>query len=124
MEVGVNDDRVSLAMSSPLDSDGFLYRECPICEREFKWLHTPEGDATGETPSDRWQAGPLTVGPRPAWTNRDPAARSSARRPTSNSVPVRRLRRAFVGPGPDPLRSYLRDGSDSKSWCHPSPVRA
>jgi hypothetical protein len=27
-------------MSIPLDSDGFLRRECPICEREFKWLHT------------------------------------------------------------------------------------
>ncbi len=50
MEVGVNDDRVSLAMSSPLDSDGFLYRECPICEREFKWLHTPEGDRDWRDP--------------------------------------------------------------------------
>ncbi len=36
----------------PLDSDGFLRRECPTCEREFKWLHTPEEGATGETPSD------------------------------------------------------------------------
>jgi len=25
-------------MSVPLDSDGFLRRECPTCEREFKWL--------------------------------------------------------------------------------------
>ena len=25
-------------MSLPLDSDGFLRRECPTCEREFKWL--------------------------------------------------------------------------------------
>ena len=37
-------------MSSPLDSDGFLYRECPICEREFKWLHTPEGDRDWRDP--------------------------------------------------------------------------
>jgi hypothetical protein len=28
-------------LSLPLDSDGFLRRECPNCERQFKWLHTP-----------------------------------------------------------------------------------
>lgn len=30
-------------MSVPLDSEGFLRRECPTCEREFKWRPTPEG---------------------------------------------------------------------------------
>ncbi|MDA8216340.1 MAG: hypothetical protein M0Z94_01840 [Dehalococcoidales bacterium] len=30
---------VSIPMSLPLDSDGFLRRECPKCERQFKWLH-------------------------------------------------------------------------------------
>ena len=30
-------DEVPLAMAIPLDSDGFLRRECPTCEREFKW---------------------------------------------------------------------------------------
>jgi len=38
-------------MSLPLDSDGFLRRECPTCEREFKWLPSPddleEGEAEG-----------------------------------------------------------------------------
>lgn len=52
VEVGVSDDKVSLQMSIPLDSDGFLRRECPTCEREFKWLHTSAEDAIGETPSD------------------------------------------------------------------------
>jgi hypothetical protein len=33
-----------LSMSFPLDSDGFLRRVCPSCEREFKWLPTPEGE--------------------------------------------------------------------------------
>lgn len=28
---------MSFGMTIPLDSDGFLRRECPICEREFKW---------------------------------------------------------------------------------------
>jgi hypothetical protein len=27
-----------MRISIPLDSDGFLRRECPTCEREFKWL--------------------------------------------------------------------------------------
>jgi ribosomal protein S27E len=31
-------------MSVPLDSDSFLRRECPTCEREFKWFNLPEGE--------------------------------------------------------------------------------
>jgi hypothetical protein len=34
----VTDGEVTLSMAIPLDSDGFLRRECPTCEREFKWL--------------------------------------------------------------------------------------
>ncbi len=41
-------DERQLAMSLPLDSDRFLRRECPTCEREFKWLVSPEGE--GEKP--------------------------------------------------------------------------
>jgi hypothetical protein len=33
----------SIEMSVPLDEDGFLRRECPTCEREFKWFNSPEG---------------------------------------------------------------------------------
>ena len=33
----VNDGEVSFGMTIPLDADGFLRRECPTCEREFKW---------------------------------------------------------------------------------------
>jgi hypothetical protein len=33
----VTHDEVSFEMTIPLDSDGFLRRECPTCEREFKW---------------------------------------------------------------------------------------
>lgn len=28
---------MDIPVSLPLDSDGFLRRECPTCEREFKW---------------------------------------------------------------------------------------
>ena len=36
----------SIEMSLPLDSDGFLRRQCPACEREFKWLHAESEGAT------------------------------------------------------------------------------
>lgn len=37
---------VNLGMSIPLDSDGFLRRQCPVCEREFKWLFTSDDAGT------------------------------------------------------------------------------
>lgn len=37
-------DEQSIEMSVPLDDDGFLRRECPTCEREFKWFNSPEGE--------------------------------------------------------------------------------
>jgi len=46
----MSDDEASLSMSMPLDSEGFLRRECPTCEREFKWLPAEE-DSEG-TPSE------------------------------------------------------------------------
>lgn len=33
----MSDDKLSFGMTIPLDSDGFLRRECPACERDFKW---------------------------------------------------------------------------------------
>lgn len=34
----------------PLDADGYVRRQCPACEREFKWFH----GRTDATP-DNWQ---------------------------------------------------------------------
>ncbi len=36
-------------MSLPLDKDGFLRRECPNCERQFKWWHTSSEEISEET---------------------------------------------------------------------------
>ena len=47
----MNDD-VALGMSVPLDSDGFLRRECPTCEREFKWLPSLDQDEDQECVPD------------------------------------------------------------------------
>ncbi len=44
----VSDDEVTLGMSVPLDSDGFLRRECPTCEREFKWRPSEDDDGEDE----------------------------------------------------------------------------
>lgn len=32
------------SVSLPLDSDGFLRRECPHCEQQFKWHHGPANE--------------------------------------------------------------------------------
>jgi len=45
----VSDGERSVSVGMPLDTDGFLRRECPTCEREFKWLHS-DGDASEEEP--------------------------------------------------------------------------
>ncbi len=46
------DEEFSTSMSVPLDSDGFLRRECPTCEREFKWLPaSDDAEEDQETPS-------------------------------------------------------------------------
>jgi ribosomal protein S27E len=41
-------DEISVPVSLPLDSDGFLRRECPHCEQEFKWYSHGEGSAEAE----------------------------------------------------------------------------
>jgi hypothetical protein len=38
----------SLPVSVALDKDGFLRRECPNCERQFKWFHHDKGDPEAE----------------------------------------------------------------------------
>lgn len=36
------DDEIRISVSLPLDADGFLRRECPVCEHEFKWFSHDE----------------------------------------------------------------------------------
>lgn len=33
---------MEMTITLPLDSDGFLRRECPACEQQFKWLPSDE----------------------------------------------------------------------------------
>lgn len=48
----MSDDEVTLEMSLPLDSEGFLRRECPTCERQFKWLTNSDDEADSAVPDD------------------------------------------------------------------------
>jgi hypothetical protein len=47
----MSDDIVSTSISIPLDSEGFLRRECPTCEREFKWLPSEDEESATPDPS-------------------------------------------------------------------------
>jgi hypothetical protein len=40
-----------ISVSIPLDSDSFLRRGCPTCEREFKWLPSSSGGAEQPDPA-------------------------------------------------------------------------
>jgi endogenous inhibitor of DNA gyrase (YacG/DUF329 family) len=42
------DDEIRISVNIPLDSDGFLRRQCPTCEREFKWFAHDDGDPDAE----------------------------------------------------------------------------
>lgn len=46
-----SDEQVELGMSLPLDSDSFLRRDCPTCEREFKAFVDPDEDDDGGSDS-------------------------------------------------------------------------
>jgi hypothetical protein len=42
---------MDLSVTMPLDSDGFLRRECPNCEEQFKWHHGPANEEAESMPS-------------------------------------------------------------------------
>lgn len=42
---------MDIPITLPLDSDGFLRRECPHCEQQFKWHHGPANEEA-ETHAD------------------------------------------------------------------------
>lgn len=44
------EERISMPIS--LDSDGFVRRACPTCDREFKWLYA-EDETEATEPSER-----------------------------------------------------------------------
>lgn len=45
-----------IPMSLPLDEDGFLRRECPNCERQFKWWPTPTSEEISDEAEETQEA--------------------------------------------------------------------
>jgi hypothetical protein len=42
---------MNIEVSLPLDHDGFLRRQCPHCNMQFKWHHGPANEAAESAPS-------------------------------------------------------------------------
>jgi hypothetical protein len=60
-----------MSVSLPLDNDGFLRRECPHCEAEFKWHNGPANEEAEQAESAVTYYCPLCGEPAPAdhwWT--------------------------------------------------------
>ncbi|MEO6998737.1 MAG: hypothetical protein ABI112_11690 [Terracoccus sp.] len=47
------EDRIEVSVPIPLDDDGFLRRQCPSCDRQFKWYPDQE-DASNTEPADQY----------------------------------------------------------------------
>jgi ribosomal protein S27E len=47
------DDEIQVSFDVPLDDDGFVRRECPTCERQFKWFTHAEGEV-GAVATDQY----------------------------------------------------------------------
>lgn len=56
----------------PVDSEGFMRRECPTCERELKWVGASEGDASTPAPEGGYFCPYCAVqAPANAWWTKD-----------------------------------------------------
>ena len=62
---------MSMSVQLPLDTDGFLRRECPHCERQFKWHDGPANEEAEQAPAPVTYYCPLCGEPAPLdhwWT--------------------------------------------------------
>jgi hypothetical protein len=46
-------DEIRVSVEIPVDDDGFMRRECPSCERQFKWFAHGAEDP-GAIPADQY----------------------------------------------------------------------
>lgn len=83
-------------VSLPLDADGFLRRECPNCEQEFKWHH----GKTDEAPQD-------FVYPNVYWCPR--CGRSAGHDSWFTTAQLEYMSAASAGPIHDQVTDMLRD---------------
>jgi DNA-directed RNA polymerase subunit RPC12/RpoP len=90
---------VELSVSLPLDADGFLRRECPTCEREFKWRHS-EDEGESEPMADSGYFCPYCAvqAPPESWFTKPQQALVEST-----------IHRKVVGPALDEFGRSLRD---------------
>ena len=96
---------MEIEIALPLDNDGFLRRECPSCERQFKWFHGHTADRP-----DHYLDPPLYTCPTAA----KPRGMTPGGRKSNWSSPKARLRDRSWTPWPTNSRtpSERHEGSD------------
>jgi hypothetical protein len=68
----MSDDKVTLSFAVPIDSDGFMRRECPTCERELKWKGTSDAEDETPTPDGGYYCPYCRIqGPTDAWWTKE-----------------------------------------------------
>jgi hypothetical protein len=136
-------DEIKIPVSLPLDGDGFLRRECPTCEQEFKWYVHGEDNSDAEQVDQYfcprcgqpagldmwWTPAQLEYSRGIAAPEIDQAVNDmldDAFKPLRNrkSISVKRTGRfSFDTPTPDPLIES-NDMAIVESPCHPNePVK-
>lgn len=133
-------DEIKVPLQVPLDDDGFLRRECPNCEGQFKWFVHQDGDDDSE-PVDQYFC-PLcgqAAGLDTWWTPEQLAYAQGLAGPAVDEAISDMVSRAFKGtkgltfkpnrsftlgtPTPEPLREP-NDMVIAEPPCHPhEPVK-
>ena len=93
-------DEVEFSMSLPLDSDGFLRRQCPTCEREFKWLHSESGEDAVQIESGYYCPYCVIQAPADAWWT-----------PAQQELATSIVTQQFVKPELEKFARTVRDSS-------------
>ena len=87
-----------VSVSIPLDSDGFLRRECPHCEGQFKWHDGPANEEAENAPAAATYYCPLCGQPATpdSWWTRDQLAYAEGMAaPVAMEAVAEELDRAF-----------------------------
>lgn len=91
---------MNLSVSMPLDNDGFLRRECPNRDREFKWHHGPASEEAESHTDPEAYTCPLCgqpAGPGTWWTREQLDYIHGAAAPAVQQVVQDELDQAFKG---------------------------
>jgi len=106
---------VDISVSFPLDSDGFLRRECPNCSRQFKWHHGPANEEAESHPDPASYTCPLCgqpAGPNDWWTPEQLDYAQGVAAPAALQLVQDELTQAFRGAAGKFLKFRASSSSD------------